>query len=187
MADLLHELKVRKIEWVIQEVVAEGGQPLSQPARRVALLAVLDNSALRASSDEEGLRRLADTSAALAEQLMPRLTSLLGAQALSYGKAAIVGTAGHTEHAAALLHPPLGKPMRAAIGGGTALIPSTAKVAAAGSAIDVPLGHRNDPWSFDEIDTLTVSVADAPRPQEVVLVIALASSGRPHARVKKAP
>jgi hypothetical protein len=79
----------------------------------------------------------------------------------------------------------MGKPIRAAIGGGEAIIPSNSKVAAAGSIVDVPLGHKDNVWSFDEIDTLSVSVQDAPRPDEIVVVIALSDGPRPHPRVGK--
>ena len=75
--------------------------------------------------------------------------------------------------------------MRAAIGCGEAIIPSNSKVSAAGSAIDVPLGNKDNVWAFDEIDTLTVNVADAPRPDEIVVAIALSDGGRPDPRVGK--
>ncbi|MEL6209413.1 MAG: amino acid synthesis family protein, partial [Pseudomonadota bacterium] len=94
--------------------------------------------------------------------------ALLGGAPVSYGKAAIVGLAGAMEHGGAMIHPRLGKPMRAAVGGGAALIPSNAKVAAAGTPIDLPLGHKDEAWSFDHFDTMTVMVADAPRPDEIV-------------------
>ena len=87
--------------------------------------------------------------------------------------------------AAALLHPKLGKPMRAALGGGEATIPSVTKVAAAGAAIDVPLANKDNPWSFDELDSMTVSVADAPRPNEILAVMAIGTAGRPNPRVGK--
>jgi hypothetical protein len=82
-----------------------------------------------------------------------------------------------------LLHPKLGKPMRAAIGGGQAIIPSNVKVATAGTPIDVPLGHKDNVWSFDHFDTMTVMVPDSPRPDEIVMVVAVADGGRPHPRV----
>ena len=105
--------------------------------------------------------------------------------AISYGKAAIVGTSGDLEHAAAILHPRLGKPMRAAIGGGQAIIPSNVKIGAVGATIDVPLGDKDDVWVFDQFDTLSVMVANAPRPDEILVIVALADGGRPRARVKK--
>jgi hypothetical protein len=86
-----------------------------------------------------------------------------------------------------MIHPKLGKPMRAAVGGGKALIASNAKVAAVGTPIDLPLGHKDDPWSFDHFDTMTVMVGDAPRPDEIVLCMAVADGGRPHPRVGNAP
>jgi len=86
-----------------------------------------------------------------------------------------------------MIHPKLGKPMRAAVGGGQAVIPSNAKVAAMGAAIDVPLTHKDNAWSFDHFDTIFVTVADAPRPDEIVLCMAVADGGRPHPRVGSGP
>src|SRR5215472_18008784 len=97
-------------------------------------------------------------------RLMPELAKLLDGLAVSYGKGAIVGVAGEMEHGGACVHPMLGKPMRAAIRGGKAVIGSNVKVAVAGALLDVPLGHKDDSWSFPHFDTITVSVADAPRP-----------------------
>ena len=75
--------------------------------------------------------------------------------------------------------------MREAIGGGKAIIPSNVKVAAAGASIDVPLGNRDDVWVFDNFDTITVTVPDAPRPTEIVVVVALSDGGRPRPRIDK--
>jgi Amino acid synthesis len=88
------------------------------------------------------------------------------------------GVDGEIEHGGACVYPMLGKPMRAAIGGGKAVISSNVKVAAAGASLDVPLGNKDDPWSFPHFDTTTVSVADAPRPNEIVVVMAIADSER---------
>jgi hypothetical protein len=93
---------------------------------------------------------------------------------VSYGKGALVGVDGEMEHGGACVHPMLGKPMRAAVGGGKAVI----KIAAAGASLDVPLGHKDDSWSFPHFDTITVSVADAPRPNEILVVMAIADAGR---------
>jgi hypothetical protein len=91
---------------------------------------------------------------------------------------ALVGVDGEMEHGGACVHPMLGRPMRAAIGGGKAVISSNVKVAAAGAILDVPLGHKDDSWSFAHFDTITVSVADAPRPCEILVVMAIADGGR---------
>ena len=133
----------------------------------------------------QDLSPLFDIGAHVAESLMPQLMKALTDKPIAYGKAAIVGVNGEIEHAAALLHPKMGKPMRAAVGGGDAIIPSTSKVAPAGTPIDVPLGNKDNVWAFDEIDTVTVSVPDAPRPDEIVVIIAVSDGGRPEPRVGK--
>jgi hypothetical protein len=133
------------------------------------------------------LKPLFETGAALGERLMRELVPLLTGPAVSYGKGALVGVAGEMEHGGACVHPMLGKPMRAAIGGGQAVIGSNVKVAAAGASLDIPLGHKDDPWSFDHFDTITVAVADAPRPDEIVVAMAIADGGRVHPRCGKAP
>src|ERR1019366_633970 len=102
--------------------------------------------------------------------------------AIAYGKAAIVGSFGDIEHAAAILHPRMGKPMREAIGGGLAIIPSNVKIGGPGAEIDVPLGHKDDVFSFDQIDTFTLMVPNAPRPDEIVVIVVLSDGGRPRPR-----
>ena len=72
--------------------------------------------------------------------------------------------------------------MRAAVGGGKAVIPSNVKVGPPGTVIDVPLGHKDEPWSFDHFDTLSLSVADSPRPHEIMVVMAVADGGRVNPR-----
>src|SRR5688500_16306346 len=174
---------IRKILVLKETIYADGGRDTIEPVTRTAGIAVIANPC--AGRYVADLTSMFDIGAELAQQLMPQLAAQLARPAVAYGKAAIVGVHGELEHAAALLHPKMGKPIRAAIGGGEAIIPSTSKVAAAGATIDVPLGHKDNVWSFDEIDTLTVCVADAPRPDEIVVVIALADGGRPHSRVGK--
>jgi hypothetical protein len=81
----------------------------------------------------------------------------------------------------------LGKPMRTAVGGGKAVIPSNVKVAACGASLDLPLSHKDESWSFDHFDTITVSIPDAPKPDEIVVVIAVADGGRLHPRCGSGP
>lgn len=176
-------MNIRKTLFVLETTNAEAGRPLATPLKRAAAIAVIANP--YAGRYVEDLSALFDVGASLGESLMPELVRLVGGRAISYGKSAIVGTAGDPEHAAAILHPKLGKPMRAALGGGEAIIPSSAKVAAAGTPIDVPLGNKDNVWSFPDFDTMTVAVADAPRPDEIVVVIAIAAGSRAHQRVGK--
>ena len=163
--------------------MAEAGAAAPRPVSRIAAVAVIANPfAGQAAAD---LAPLFDLGVALAEELLPDAVALLDGAPAAYGKSAIVGVNGDIEHAAAVLHPKLGKPMRAAVGGGAALIPSTTKVAAAGTPIDVPLTNKDDAWSFDELDTMTIMVPDAPRPDEIVGVMAVSDGGRPWPRVGK--
>jgi len=104
-----------------------------------------------------------------------------------FGKAAIVGASGDMEHGGAVIHPRLGAPMRAAAGGGAAVISSNVKIGAVGASIDLPLGHKDNPWSFDHFDTMTLSVPDGPAPDEIVMFIAYANRGRPIPRCGSGP
>jgi hypothetical protein len=175
---------LRKIVLVQERVLAEAGVPAAALVNRVAAIAVLRNP-YAGQGHIVDLSPLFDVGKALGERLMPEVIQLLGGEPTSYGKAAIVGAAGDIEHAAALLHPKLGAPMRAALGGGEAIISSTVKIGAPGATIDVPLAHKDNIWAFDFLDTMTVSVADAPRLDEVVVVIAVSTGGRPNPRVGK--
>ena len=176
-------MEPRKTVVTIETVLAEAGQAAPRPVTRAVGIAVIANP--YAGRFVQDLSPLFESGVQIAERLMPQLVKALGGKAIAYGKAAIVGVNGDIEHAAALLHPKMGKPMRAAIGGGEAIIPSTSKVAVAGAAIDVPLGNKDNVWAFDEIDTITVSVPDAPRPDEIVVAIAVSDGGRPEPRVGK--
>lgn len=126
-----------------------------------------------------------DMGAELGERLMPDLVRLLGGHPVAYSKAVIVGVLGELEHGHALLHPRRGKPMRAAVGGGKAIICSNVKVAGPGAAIDMPFANKDNVWSFDDFGTITVSVPDAPRPNEVVVAMAVSDGVRPFPRIGK--
>lgn len=174
-------LPMRKLQFVKESTFSEAGRLRDTPVLRVAALAVFDNPF--AGRYQDDLAELIAASLEIGAQLAPAAIELLGQPATSYGKACIVGVNGDIEHAAALMHPALGKPMRAAAGGGEAIIPSAAKVAVAGTPVDVPLGNKDNVWSFNELDTWTLALHDAPRPNELLLVIAYSSAGRPHPRV----
>jgi hypothetical protein len=169
-------IEIRKIITMREVVFSELGIAASRPTVRAAGIAVIRNPFAGIFVDD--LKPLFEAGAMLGERLMPELVKLLDGPAVSYGKGAIVGVAGEMEHGGACVHPMLGKPMRAAVGGGKAVIGSNVKVAAAGALLDVPLGHKDDSWSFAHFDTLTVAVADAPRPDEIVVVMAIADGGR---------
>ena len=167
---------IRKIITMREMVLSELGVAAPRPVLRAVGIAVIVNPLV--GRFVEDLQPLFEAGAMLGERLMPDLVELLDGPAVSYGKGALVGVDGETEHGGACVHPMLGKPMRAAIGGGKAVISSNVKVAAAGASLDVPLGHKDDSWSFPHFDTITVSVADAPRPNEILVVMAIADGGR---------
>ena len=176
-------MEIRRLLVTKDTVYAEAGAKAARPVTRAVGIAVIANP--NAGRQVQDLSPMFDLGAGLAELLMPQLVALLPGSAVAYGKGAIVGTDGDIEHAAALLHPRMGKPMRDAIGGGQALIPSNVKIGAAGASIDIPFGHKDDAWSFNEIDTLTVTIGGAPRPNEIVVIVALSDGGRPRPRVAK--
>jgi hypothetical protein len=176
-------MQIRRTLIVCDTIHYEGGLPALRPVTRVAACAVIANPLAGRQTDD--LSEIVPFGAELGDLLVRKALRLLTNPPVGYGKAAIVGLDGEIEHAAAIIHPRMGRPMRDAIGGGKAIIPSNVKVAAAGTAIDVPLADRDDVWLFDNIDTLTVAVPDAPRPHEIVIVVALADGGRPRPRIDK--
>ncbi len=176
---------VRKTLFVKETLTADEMGHRVDPITRVAAMAVVRNPF--AGRDQTDLSDLFEIAAELGPRLSAELVSMLPGEAVSYGKAALIGSAGAMEHGAAVLHPKLGAPVRAAIGGGKALMPSNHKVGFLGDRIDLPLGHKDDPWSFDFIDTMTLSIADAPRADELILCVALSNGTRARPRVGSAP
>ncbi len=178
-------MHTRKTIFVKEVIQSDGSGLQCDPITRVAVLAVLANPfAGRHGAD---LSSLFDAGGELGGQLMGQAVTMLDAAPVSYGKAVIVGVAGELEHGAALIHPKLGKPMRAAVGGGKALIPSNAKLGAMGAQIDLPLSHKDEAWSFPHFDTMTLGVPDGPRPDEIVLIMGVSDGSRVHPRVGSGP
>lgn len=180
MADMI----IRRIVTVVDETRREAGRPIDPPTRRAAAVAVIENPF--AGRFEADLEPLMAAGAELGDRLGRQAVAALGvapAAIESYGKAAIVGEAGELEHAAAILHPRLGKPLRAAVEKGTALVPSAKKMGGQGTPIDVPLGHKDAAYVRSHFDAMEVRVADAPRANEILVAIAVTDSGRPLPRV----
>jgi hypothetical protein len=176
----------RQITVITQDVLSEGGRVLSVPCRRVAACGVLQNPHAGGPPIDD-FAALVELSVRAGEVLTERaLAALKPLAPRGYGKAALVGTAGDLEHGASMIHVRLGLAMRRGAGGGPALIPGNAKVGAAGSAIDVIFGGLDDAWDYDAMDSMTVAVPDAPRPDEILLVVAFLGGTRPNARIKGA-
>ncbi len=178
-------MDIRKTIFIKETIETDENGKACEPITRVAAMAVIKNPF--AGKFVEDLSPLFDKSSEIGHRLMAEAVAMLAGAPISYGKAAMVGIDGDFEHGGAVLHPKLGKPMRAAVKGGKALIPSNVKVCAAGTPIDLPLGHKDDPWSFDHFDTMTLMIGDAPRADEIVMCMAVADGGRTQPRVGTKP
>lgn len=164
---------------------SEGGRELETPITRAVGMAVVQNPCAGRFADD--LMPLFEIGRAFGDLLIGDLVKLLAGPAVSYGKGAVVGVNGEKEHGHACVHPMLGKPMRGAIGGGTAVIPATVVVGGPGTSLDMPLGHKDNVWSFDHFDTLRVMLAGAPRPNEIVVFMGLSDGARPFPRCGDGP
>jgi hypothetical protein len=176
--------KIRKLVTWVEETRREAGCEIAPPTRKAAAIAVIENPfAGRFAEDLEPLIAIGEE---LGGVLGERAVAALGVspeRVESYGKAAIVGEAGELEHAAAILHPRLGAPLRKAVLKGAALVPSAKKMGGIGTAIDVPLGHKDAAFVRSHFDAMEVRVADAPRAGEILVAVVLTDSSRPLARV----
>ena len=173
-------IAVRKWVTFAEEICHEGGEPAAPPLVKAAVAAVIANP--YAGRFAESLDELVEPSGELAQELVRRCVDALGDGAEGCGKGAIVGVAGEQEHGVACLTTPFGDAMRDGIGG-TTWVASSTKVAVAGTALDVPLAYKRALFVREFYDTITVAVPDAPRPDEIVVVVALASRGRVHSRL----
>jgi hypothetical protein len=176
--------KIRKLVTIVDEVRLEQGRAVEPPVRRAAAIAVIENPF--AGQYVENLDPLIEMSVELGELLAARAVAALGipgSEVESYGKAALVGEDGELEHAAALLHPKLGTPIRKALGKGAALIPSNKKRGGPGAVLDIPLGHKDAAFVRSHFDGMEIRIADAPRANEIVVAVAVTTAGRPLPRV----
>src|SRR6202023_2094588 len=175
---------IRKVVTVVEETFLEMGQTVAPPTRRAAAIAVIENPF--AGRYVEDLSPLIAIGEELGELLSKKAVAALGidgAKAQSYGKAALVGENGEMEHAAALLHPKMGAPVRKTLGKGAALIPSSNKRGGPGAELDIPLGHKDAASVRSHFDGMQVSINDAPRANEIVVAVAVTTGGRPLPRI----
>ena len=176
--------KIRKMVTIVEDTLEEGGQEILPPTRRAAAIAVIENPFAGIYHDD--LETLMAIGEELGSLLGDKCVAALGVtpQAVqSYGKAALVGENGELEHAAAILHPRLGKPLRSAVEKGAALVPSNKKRGGMGHPLDVPLGHKDAAYVRSHFDGMEVRINDAPKANEILVAIAVADSGRPSPRV----
>lgn len=177
-------MKIRKIVTIVEETRREMDREVQPPTLKAAAIAVIENPF--AGRYVEDLTPLMDIGAELGDMLGKKCLEALNIgpeKAESYAKACIVGMNGEIEHAAAIMHPKMGKPFRDALGGGLALIPSVKKRGAPGSSLDIPINHKDAAFIRSHFDGMTVSVADAPGPDEILVALAVTDSGRPLPRI----
>ena len=176
--------EIRKLVVQVDEIRREMGRDITPPTRRALAMAVITNP--YAGAYAENLDALIAIGEELGGLLGDKCVQALGiapGQAQSYGKGAIVGEAGELEHAAAILHPKLGAPLRRAVEKGAALVPSAKKQGGVGTAIDVPLGHKDAAFVRSHFDAMEARIGDAPRAKEIVVAVVVTDSGRPLARI----
>ena len=175
---------IRKLAVWVEETHAEMGQTVSPATRKAVAVAVIANPfAGRFEADLSALMTIGEELGALLGQRCVQALGISPAQAESYGKAAMVGELGELEHAAAVLHPKLGAPLRLAVEKGAALVPSSKKMGGPGQVLDVPLGHKDAAFVRSHFDAIEVRLNDAPRPDEIMVAVAVTDSGRPLPRV----
>jgi len=176
------ELQIRKIATFVEEVRSDGGRSDGEPLIKAAVAVVFANPyADREFSDD--LAEIVEPSAELGRIIGERCLAAVGRPIESQGKAVLVGTAGEQEHGNAAKTTSFGNPFREAFDGGRAWLPSTTKRCGPGATVDVPLCFKDEIWVRSHYDTITVAIADAPAPDEIVLVGAVASRGRLNARL----
>lgn len=176
--------QIRKWQLFSEEILAnETGQPADgAPLHKIALAAVVQNPYAGRFSQELDL--LVNDSSKLGAAFGRRIVAALGGdRAQSYGKACIVGVEGEYEHGNALLTTAFADPVRDALGGGKAWISSSGKRGGPGTSIDVPLAHKDALYVRSHYDTMTLTFSDAPAPREIVVIFAVATRGRLHARL----
>ncbi len=177
------EVKVRKTLVQVETIFHEGGPAPEAPQKRAAAIAVIENP-YAGGYVEDILSFMKDLEPLGAEMARMCIDALGGDASVveGYGKGAIVGVNGEIEHGA-LWHVPGGYAMRDAIAESMAIVPSTKKVGAAGTRLDVPVTHTNASYVRTHYDAVEVGVPDAPRPNEIALVLVMTTAGRIHARI----
>ncbi|CAN5631840.1 amino acid synthesis family protein [soil metagenome] len=173
-------VNIRKWVTSIEEVLTEGQRALDAPRRRAVVGVVLSNPF--AGRYEEDLSELIDLGETLAAEMMSRAMAALGSPVEAYGKGGIVGEQGEIEHVAAILHPKFGAPVREPVGG-KSILPSVKKKAAMGATLDIPIHHTVAMLVRSHFDAVEFRIPDAPAADEIMVALAVADGGRPHARV----
>ena len=182
MADMGAKMPIKRVLTFLDEVRSADGRDVVPPLRKAAAVAIIDNPF--AGRFVEDLSPLTRASEAIGREICAIAVRLLAPdQAVSYGKAAIVGSNGEQEHGNAMLTTVFGNVMRDAAGGGKAWISSMTKRAAPGAMIDIPLAHKDALYVRSHYDGMTLTLPDGPQPNEIAIIAVYATRGRPNQRV----
>jgi hypothetical protein len=177
-----NEMVVRKIYTIVDETIVKGDKRYN----RVAVAAVIKNPLSHESGGKvDPLYEYGEVMGQVLGETAIQALRIEGRDVESYGKAAIVGLSGDIEHGHAIIHPRFGAPLRSLLGGADkcrAIIPSTTKTGGAGTVIDIPVHYKDSEWVISHVDTVQLSIPDAPQDDEIVVAVALTDSGRPNAR-----
>ncbi len=177
-------MEVRKFVTTIEKTCLEGGREVNPPVRKAAAVAVIKNPFAGKFVEElDLLIEIGEELGAVLGKMAVDELEIPSENAESYGKAAVVGSKGELEQAAAILHPKLGKPFRDALSGGKAIIPSAKKMGVPGTEIDVPLHYKDAAFVRSHFDAMPIRVYDAPREDEILVALVVTDSGRPHPRI----
>ena len=182
MAETSAKMPIKRLLTFLDEVRGADGRDVTPPLRKAAAVAIIDNPF--AGRFVEDLSPLTRASEAIGREICAIAVRLLAPdQAVSYGKAAVVGINGEQEHGNAMLTTVFGNVMREAAGGGKAWISSMTKRAAPGAVIDIPLAHKDALYVRSHYDGMTQTLPAAPQPNEIAIIAVYATRGRPNQRV----
>ena len=178
----MNAVELRKVQTVVEEIFHESGPPPAKPLRMGAVAAVIRNPF--AGRYEPNITPFMKSLEPLGLDMSRRLVAALGGDVKAiegYGKGAIIGEGGELEHGA-LWHAPGGYAMREVLGGALAIVPSTKKLAGVGARLDVPVTHINASYVRGHFSAMEVGVVDAPRADEMVMILVMTTGARIHDR-----
>ncbi|MCB1493802.1 MAG: amino acid synthesis family protein [Rhodobiaceae bacterium] len=180
----MQDIEIRKVRIGIDEIWHDGGPRRDTPVKKGFIAFVIKNPF--AGAYHEDIMWMMDALKPLGLEMSQRLIAEMAdgdaSKIEAYGKGAIVGSAGELEHGG-LWHVPGGYAMREALGEALAIVPSSKKVGTLGTAIDIPIHHKNAAYVRSHFDAMEVSIPDAPKPDEIVYILVMSMGGRPHARI----
>ena len=178
-------LEIRKIVRFVETTLIEGGKAAERPWVMAGVAAVFKNPWAGKGFVEDLRTDILRLAPPLGELMVPELLDAIGGadKVEAYGKAAVVGLNGEIEHCSGMIHTlRFGNQLRTAVQG-ESFLSFTNKRAGAGTAITLPLMHKDDAGSRAHYLTLEFHIPDAPGPDEILVAIGAATSGRPHHRI----